>query len=308
MSEILSLWNETPAKKAIINYVNAIINPGSADFVPEAERIAILDNDGTMWVEKPVYVQVFFVIDRLKQMAKADPTLLDQPDFKAAATGDLTYFFRLDPHAGGDVKGLMKIVFDSHAGMSQDDFMLIAKEFLETAKHPRFGVLYRDLTYKPMVELVHYLDGSGFKVFLASGGGMSFMRAVSEEIYNIPRERVIGSNIAFETHMTDEGPVVFRRKGLIDPIDDGAGKPVNIELHIGRKLILAAGNSDGDLHMLWLAQKSDYRSLSLLLRHDDAKREYAYDEGSEKTLQMAKERGWIVVSMKDDWKTVFRDR
>ena len=305
MSEILSLWNETPVKKAIIDYVNTITNPKSADFVPEAERIAILDNDGTMWVEKPLYVQLFFVIDRLKQMAEADPELLNQPHFKAAATGDLAYFVRLDPHAGGDVKELMKIVFDSHASMSQDDFMLIAKEFLETAKHPRFGVLYKDLTYKPMVELVRYLSDSGFKSFLASSGGMSFMRAVSEEIYNIPRERVIGSNISFETHMTDEGPVIFRRKGLIDPIDDGAGKPVNIELHVGRRPILAAGNSDGDLHMLWLAQKSGQRSLSLLLHHDDKKREYAYDRGSEKTLQMAKERGWIVVSMKDDWKTVF---
>ena len=213
----------------------------------------------------------------------ADPKLLDQPDFKAAATGDLAYFARLDPQTGGNVKELMQSVFDSHAGMSQDDFMLMVKEFLETARHPRFGMLYKDLTYKPMVELVRYLGDNGFKVFLASGGGMSFMRTVSEEIYNIPRERVIGSNIAFETRMTDEGPVVFRRTGLVDPIDDGAGKPVNIELHIGRKPILAAGNSDGDLHMLWLAQKSGQRSLSLLLRHDDAEREYAYDEGSEKT-------------------------
>jgi phosphoserine phosphatase len=305
MSEILSLWNETTAKKAIIDYINAVTNPKSADFVPETERIAILDNDGTMWVEKPAYIQLFFAMDRLKQLAEADPELLNQPKFKAAATGDLAYFARLDPHTGGDVKELTKIVFASHAGTSQDDFMLIAKEFLETAKHPRFGMLYKDLTYKPMVELVRYLGDNGFKVFLATGGGMSFVRAVSEEIYNIPRERVIGSNIAFETQMTDEGPVIFRRKGLIDPVDDGTGKPVNIELHIGRKPILAVGNSDGDLHMLWLAQKSGQRSLSLLLHHDDAKREYAYDEGSEKTLLMAKERGWIVVSMKDDWKTVF---
>ncbi len=305
MSEILSLWNETPAKKAIIDYINSVTNPDSFDFVPEAERIAILDNDGTLWVEKPAYIQLFFAIERLKQLAEADPKLLDKPGFKAAATGDLSYFSRLDPHIGGNVKELMQIVFDSHAGMSQDDFMLMAKEFLETARHPRFGKLYKDLTYKPMVELVRCLGDNGFKVFLASGGGMSFMRTVSEEIYRIPRERVIGSNIAFETRMTDEGPVVFRRTGLVDPIDDGPGKPVNIELHIGRKPILVAGNSDGDLYMLWLAQKSGHRSLSLLLRHDDAKREYAYDEGSEKTLQMAKERGWIVVSMKDDWKTVF---
>lgn len=305
MSEILSLWNETPAKEAILDYVNAITNPDNADFVPEAERIVIMDNDGTMWVERPAYIQIFFAIERLKQLAEADPKLLNQPSFKAAATGDLAYFSRLDPHTGGNVKELMKIIFDSHAGMSQDNFMLIAKEFLETARHPRFGVLFKDLTYKPMIELVHYLEDNGFKVFLASGGGMSFMRTVSEEIYNIPRERVIGSNIAFETRLTDEGPVVFRKPGLVDPIDDGPGKPVNIELHIGRKPILAAGNSDGDLHMLWLAQKSGQHSLSLLLRHDDAKREYAYDEGSEKTLQMAEERGWIVISMKDDWKTVF---
>lgn len=305
MSEMLSLWNETTARKAILDYVNAVTNPESADFVPEAERIAIMDNDGTMWVEKPTYVQIFFAIDRLKQLAESDPKLLNQPSFKAAATGDLAYFSRLDPHIGGNVKELMKIVFDSHAGMSQDNFMLIAKEFLETARHPRFGVLYKDLTYKPMVELVRYLGDNGFKFFLASGGGMSFMRTVSEEIYNIPRERVIGSNIAFETRLTEEGPIVFRRPGLVDPIDDGPGKPVNIELHIGRKPILTAGNSDGDLHMLWLAQKSGHCSLSLLLRHDDAKREYAYNEGSEKTLQMAEERGWIVISMKDDWKTVF---
>jgi phosphoserine phosphatase len=305
MSERLSLWNETPAKKAIIDYINAVTNPKSAEFVPETERIAILDNDGTMWVEKPTYVQLFFAIDRLKKLAEADPELLNHPNFKAAATGDLAYFTTLDPHSGGNVEELMKIVFDTHAGMSQDDFMLIAKEFLETAKHPHFGVLYKDLTYKPMVELVRYLGNKGFKVFLSSAGGMSFMRAVSEEIYNIPRERVIGSNIAFETRMTDEGPVVFRKTGLIDPLDDGEGKPVNIELHIGRKPILAAGNSDGDLYMLWLAQKSGQSSLSLLLRHDDAKREYAYDIGSEKALHMAAERGWILVSMKDDWKIVF---
>jgi phosphoserine phosphatase len=305
MSEILSLWNETPTKKAIIDYVNAVTNPKSAEFVQETERIAILDNDGTMWVEKPTYIQLFFSIDRLKKLAEADPKLLNRPYFKAAATGDLAYFTTLDPHSGGNVEELMKIVFDTHAGMSQDDFMLIAKEFLETARHPHFGVLYKDLTYKPMVELVRYLGNNGFKVFLSSAGGMSFMRAVSEEIYNIPIEHVIGSDIAFETRMTDEGPVVFRKTGLVDPLDDGEGKPVNIELHIGRKPILAAGNSDGDLYMLWLAQKNGQSSLSLLLRHGDAKREYAYDIGSEKALHMAAERGWILVSMKDDWKIVF---
>jgi hypothetical protein len=186
-------------------------------------------------VEKPTYIQLFFAIERMKQLAEADPKLLNQPSFKVAATGDLAYFSKLDPRNGGNVKELMQTIFDSHAGMSQDDFMLIAKEFLKIARHPRFGKLYKDLTYKPMIELVRYLSDKDFKVFLASGGGMNFMRTVSEEIYNIPRERVIGSNISFKTRLIDEGPVVFQRTGLVDPIDDGPDKPVNIELHIGCK-------------------------------------------------------------------------
>ena len=156
-----------------------------------------------------------------------------------------------------------------------------------------------------MVELIHYLRDHDFKVFICSGGGMTFMRTVAEDVYGIPRERVIGSNISFETEMTDDGPVLVRKPGIIEPLDDGPGKPINIELHIGRKPVLAGGNSDGDLHMLWLAQTGSYPSLSLLVHHDDAEREYEYDIGSEKTLEMAPERGWTVVSMKNDWKTVF---
>jgi len=305
MATTLSLWHDTPARQAIVDYVAAVTDQKSADFIPERDRIVVFDNDGTLWVEKPAYIQLFFAIARLKQMAEADPRLLAQPDFKAAATDDMGYFTKLDPHAGGDVKALMKVVYDSHAGMSEDDFELMVKTYLEAARHPRFGVLYKDLTYKPMVELIRYLGDHDFKVFLASGGGMSFMRVAAEEIYGVAKERVIGSNITFETLMTADGPVIMRKPGLVDPVDDGPGKPVSIQLHIGQKPVLAGGNSDGDLHMLWLAEKSGHRSLSLLVNHDDADREYAYANGTEQVMPLAKEHGWLVVSMKNDWKTVF---
>jgi hypothetical protein len=199
----------------------------------------------------------------------------------------------------------MQVIFDSHAGMPQDEFEPMVREFMTTAKDPRFGVPFIKTIYQPMVELIDFLHDQEFKVFLCSAGGITFMRAASEEIYGIPKERVIGSNISFETKMTDDGPVVLRKPGIIEPIDDGPGKPINIELHIGRKPIIAGGNSDGDLHMLWLAQTGSYPSLSLLVNHDDAEREYEYDIGAEKTLQMAPERGWTVVSMKNDWKKIF---
>ena len=305
MTTTLSLWHDTQARQTIVDYVAAVTDHKSADFIPERDRIVVFDNDGTLWVEKPAYIQLFFAIARLKQMAEADPRLLAQPDFKAAATDDMGYFAKLDPHAGGDVKALMKVVYDSHAGMSEDDFELMVKTYLEAARHPRFGVLYKDLTYKPMVELIRYLGDHDFKVFLASGGGMSFMRVAAEEIYGVAKERVIGSNITFETLMTADGPVIMRKPGLVDPVDDGPGKPVSIQLHIGQKPVLAGGNSDGDLHMLWLAEKSGHRSLSLLVNHDDADREYAYANGTEQVMPLAKEHGWLVVSMKNDWKTVF---
>jgi phosphoserine phosphatase len=308
MSHLLPSWNDGKTKEAILNYVQAVTDPNQATFVPVEDRIATFDNDGTCWNEKPAYIQLVFSVfslARLKQMATDDPKLREKPHFRAAYEGDMGYFASLDPHAGGDVKQLMQVVFDSHAGMPQDGFEAMVREFMTTAKHPRFGVPFIQMIYQPMVELIQFLHDQEFKVFLCSAGGMTFMRAASEEIYGIPKERVIGSNISFETKMTDDGPVVMRKPGIIDPIDDGPGKPINIELHIGRKPIIAGGNSDGDLHMLWLAQTGANPSLSLLVNHDDAEREYEYDIGSEKTLQMAPERGWTVVSMKNDWNRVF---
>jgi hypothetical protein len=189
--------------------------------------------------------------------------------------------------------------------MTQAEFEAQAIAFLSQAIHPRYGRPFKQLTYQPMIELIRYLEANKFKVFIATAGGMSFVRTVSEELYGIPREQVIGSNVAYETRLTDAGPVIFRKPGLVDPISDGPGKPVNIELHIGRKPILAAGNADGDIHMLWYSQTGPYRSLQLLLRHDDSEREYAYDAGAEEAQQLAAVRNWQVISMQADFLQVF---
>jgi phosphoserine phosphatase len=302
MNKLLSLWNETPTRQAILDFVLAVTTPGSPDYVPPAERIATFDNDGTLWCEKPAYIQLFFALQRLKELAAADPSLLVQPAYKAAAENDLAYFDSLYP---GNLDELMKLLFDTHAGMTQAEFESQAYEFLCQGIHPRYGRPYMQLAYSPMVELIRYLEVNGFKVFIASAGGMSFVRTVSEEIYGIPREQVIGSNVAYETRMTEAGPVLFRKPGIVEPISDGPGKPVNIELHIGRKPILAGGNADGDLHMLWYSQTSPYQSLQLLLRHDDGEREYAYDTGAEKVQQMAAVHNWQVISMQKDFHRVF---
>jgi hypothetical protein len=212
------------------------------------------------------------------------------------------YFAGLYP---GDMPALMQAVFDSHAGMSQHEFERLAYDFLTHARHPRFGAPYKQCIYQSMLELVAYLQAHDFKVFIASAGGMSFMRTVSEEIYQVPRENVIGSNITFEVGREDGKLILLRKPGLVDPPDDGPGKPVNIELHIGRPPILAAGNSNGDIEMLEFAEASGKPFLNLLVHHDDAEREYAYDDGADKALRLAGERGWTVISMKDDFRAVF---
>jgi len=302
MIKSLSLWNNGPARRAILDYVSVVTSPDSPDFVPPADRIATFDNDGTLWCEKPAYTQLFFAIQRLKELAAADPNLLEQAGYKAAANGDLAYFASLYP---GNLTELRQLLFDTHAGMDQTEFVAQAAAFLSKVMHPRYGVPFKQLTYQPMVQLIRYLEAHDFKVFIVTAGGMSFVRPVSEEIYGISRERVIGSNTTFETRMTDQGPVLYRRPGLIDPIGEGLGKPVNIELHIGRKPILAAGNADGDIHMLWYSETNAYKSLQLLVHHDDAEREYAYDVGAEKALQLAAGHGWQLISMKRDFIQVF---
>ncbi|MCB0045800.1 MAG: haloacid dehalogenase-like hydrolase [Caldilineaceae bacterium] len=305
MSEHLSSWRNGAAKQAILDFVASVVNPDLPTFVPLADRIATLDNDGCCWCEKPTYAQFYFAIARLKQMATDDPSLLKKPEYKAAYDDDMAYFVKLDPHMGGNVDLLKSIVFETHTGMSDDEFCKMAHDFLTTAKHPRYHVLFHEMYYQPMAELIRYLQANGFKVFICSAGGITFIRSVAEDIYNIAKERVIGTNIGFETKMTDDGPVVMRTEDFLSPIDDGPGKPVNIQAHVGRKPIFAGGNSDGDLHMLWLAETNSHPSFSMLVHHDDEEREYAYDIGSEKTLRMAPEHGWTVVSMKEDWARIF---
>jgi len=302
MSEPLISWNDRPTKREILDFVAAVSDESSANYLPLPERVATFDNDGTLWVEKPAYIQLFFAIQRLKDMAEADPGLLNQPSFQAAAAGDLGYFAGLYP---ADLPALMQIVFDSHAGMSQPEFERLAYDFLSNAHHPHIGVPYKQCIYQPMLELMAYLQVNGFRVFIASAGGMSFMRTISEEVYRIPRENVIGSNITFEVGRRDGKLTLMRRPGLVDPPDDGPGKPVNIELHIGRPPILAGGNSNGDIEMMEYAEVSGKPFLNLLVHHDDAEREYAYDGGAERALRLAKERSWTVVSMKDDFRSVF---
>ncbi|MEJ2555217.1 MAG: HAD family hydrolase [Anaerolineae bacterium] len=302
MAAKLLSWNGTPTKEAILDFVAAVTNESGPHYVPTAERVATFDNDGTLWVEKPAYIQLFFAIQRLKDMGEVDPTLLEKPAFKAAATGDMGYFAGLYP---GDIPALMQIIYDSHAGISQPEFERLAYVFMTHARHPRFGVTFKQCIYQPMLELMAYLKENDFKIFIASAGGMSFMRVVSEEIYQVPRENVIGSNITFEVGREDGRLILLRKPGLVDPPDDGPGKPVNIELHIGRPPILAAGNSDGDIEMLEFAEASGKPFLNLLLHHDDDEREYAYDHGAEKALQLAGERGWTVISIEQDFRQVF---
>jgi len=298
----LQSWQDTPTKQAILDFVNAVTDESGSNYTSPSERVAVFDNDGTLWCEKPAYIQLFFAIARLKEMAQADSTLLNQPGFRAAAKDDLGYFAALYPH---DMPALMKVVFDSHAGMSQPEFEKLAYDFLNHAHHPRFGVPYKQCIYQPMVELLDYLRSHNFKVFITSAGGMSFVRTVTEEIYGIPRENVIGSNVTFEVGRQGERLILLRKPGLVEPADDGPGKPVNIELHIGRPPIMAVGNANGDIEMLEFAQASGRPFLNLLLHHDDAEREYAYDQGAEKALQLAAKQGWVVVSEKQDWRRVF---
>ena len=302
MIDRLRFWNDTATKKTILNFVETVTNESSPRYVPSSERVATFDNDGTLWCEKPTYIQLYFAINRLKQMVEADPKLLEKPAFKAAVQDDMDYFAKLYPN---NIPSLMQIVFDSHAGMSQREFKELAYEFLTKVNHPRFGVPFKRCTFQPMVELIRYLRDNNFKVFIASAGGMSFVRTISEEICDLPRENVIGSNIAFETKKMDNRIVLMRKPGLIKPFTDGPGKPVNIELHVGRTPILTVGNANGDIEMMEFAETSDWPFLNLLLRHDDAKREYSYDIGAEKIQQIARDRGWITISMKNDFKRVF---
>lgn len=295
----LPSWNDGATKQAIVSFVEKVTKEGSAGFVPVAERVATFDNDGTLWCEHPV-VQLAFAIDRLKVLVAKQPQLREKPAVAAALTGDMAYFEKEGEHA------IAEIVFLTHAGMPVDEFHELAAKFFKTAKHPKYGVLLKEATYLPMRELLAYLRDNGFKTYICSGGGIEFMRAVSQEVYGIPPEQVIGSAGVLEFQDRDGKAVLLKTPKLLT-YNDKQGKPAGIELHIGRVPIFAAGNvrTGGDIAMLRYSQSSKYPSLQLLVNHDDADREFAYAEKDGESLKMANEHGWTVVNIKDDWNEVF---
>ncbi len=310
MSESLSLWNHTPTRQAILDFVAAVTAPGSPDFVPPAERIATFDNDGTLWLEKPLYIQLQHGLRAIGKAAAEKPELRDRQPFKAVYEKDMAWLGKAAAdYAKGDPGGVFILVSgltEVLEGITVEAFEVDVLDFLSNAQDARFKQPYKQLTYKPMVELVHYLQENGFQVYITSGGGRDFMRAVCEEIYNIPRAMTIGSSVTFQYSEDAQGVVeIVRTKEIEQPIDDGPGKPPHIHRAIGRRPIMAAGNSDGDIHMLKYAGGHAGASLQLLVHHDDAEREYAYDGGAEKALGLAPGAGWLVVSIKNDWKIVF---
>jgi hypothetical protein len=299
----LPSWNEGMTKKAIIEFVDKVTNEGSIGFVPQTERIAVFDNDGTLWAEQPLYVQLMFTIDRIKALAQKHPEWKDRQPFKAIIENDKEHLAELTEH------DIVEIIMATHAGNTTEEFSQIVKDWLATAKHPKTGRSYMDMVYQPMLELLDYLRANGFKTYIVSGGGIEFMRPWTERVYGIPPEQVIGSSIKTKFELLDGMPVLMRLPE-VNFIDDKEGKPVGINQHIGRRPIAAFGNSDGDLQMLqWTSAGEGFR-FGLIVHHTDPEREWAYDRQSpighlDKALDEAQEYGWTVVDMKNDWKRIF---
>ena len=299
----LPSWNEGKSKQAVLAFVGKVTTQGSPTFVPVAERIAAFDNDGTLWAEQPMPFQLLFAIDRVKALAPQHPEWKDQEPYASLLKGDVKGALTADDHA------MLGIIMTTHAGMTIDEFDKIVKDWLATAKHPVTKRPYTAMVYQPMLELLAYLRANGFKTYLVSGGGTEFMRAWTERVYGIPPEQVIGSNIKTAWAWKDGKPVLMRLPD-VDFIDDKTGKPVGIQRHIGRRPIAAFGNSDGDLQMLqWTTAGSGAR-LGVLVHHTDAAREWAYDRKAsfgtlDQALDEAQAKGWTVVDMKSDWKTIY---
>jgi hypothetical protein len=305
-TDALPSWNGGAAKSAIIEFVETATDTSSMKFVPPAQRIAVFDNDGTLWASHPVYVQLVFAFDRVKALAPMHFEWKNKQPFKAVLEGDLETVL-----AGGE-HALLEIIMATHAGMTTEEFSQIVLDWLATARHPKTGRLYTDMVYQPMLELLAYLRANGFKIFIVSGGGIEFMRPWTERIYGIPPEQVIGSSIKTKFELRD-GTSVLVRLPEINFIDDKDGKPVGINQHIGRRPIAAFGNSDGDIEMLQYTDSGKGAHLEMLVLHDDARREYAYTCDTKvgrlcKGLALAKERGWLLISMKNDWKTIFAEK
>ena len=299
----LPSWNDTAPKKAIIAFVSKATKQGSPDFVPVAERIAVFDNDGTLWSEQPMYFQAFFAFGRVKALASEHPEWKEKQPFKAVLENDMKAL------AVVGEKGVDEIIMTTHAGMTTEEFEKIVRDWLANARHPRFNRPFTDVIYQPMLELLRCLRGNGFKTFIVSGGGIEFMRPWTEKVYGIPPDQVVGSSIKTKFELREGRPVLVRLPE-VNFVDDGPGKPVGIHSHIGRRPIAAFGNSDGDLQMLQWTDPGEGPRLMLLVHHTDGEREWAYDRQSpigrlDKALDEAQRRGWAVVDMKKDWTRVF---
>jgi len=299
----LPSWNDGAARQSIVAFVAKVTREGTAGYVPPAERIAVFDNDGCLWSEQPVYVQLAFALDRVKALAPQHPEWQTQEPFASLLKGDVASAL-----AGGE-QAIARIVMATHAGTTTEEFATIVKDWLATARHPVTGRPYTRMVYQPMLEVLAYLRANGFKTFIVSGGGIEFMRPWTEQVYGIPPEQVVGSSIKTKYELRDGRPVLVRLPEL-DFIDDKAGKPVGINQHIGRRPILAFGNSDGDFEMLEWTTAGEGPRLGVIVHHDDSGREVAYDRKShigrlDRGLDEAGRRGWVVVSMKDDWRTIY---
>ncbi len=303
LADPLPSWNDSAPKQSIASFVEKVTKEGSSDFVPPAERIAVFDNDGTLWAEQPMYFQLFFAIDRIKALAPQHPEWKEKEPFASLLKGDVKAAL-----AGGE-HALVQIVMATHAGLTTEEFEKVVTDWITTAKHPKTGKLYTEMVYQPMLELLAYLRANGFKTFIVSGGGIEFMRPWAEKVYGIPPEQIIGSSGGLKYELRDGKPVLVKLPEIAHN-DDKDGKPVGIQRHIGRRPIFAAGNSDGDFQMLEWTTAGKGPRLGMIIHHTDAEREFAYDREShvgklDKGLDEAKAKGWIVADMKSDWQTVF---
>ncbi|MGB5873205.1 MAG: HAD family hydrolase [Bacteroidota bacterium] len=303
MADPLASWNEGAAKQSIVGFVKEVTDKTNPNYVLVPDRIAVFDNDGTLWSERPVYFQLYFTIDRVKALAPQHPEWKREQPFKAALDNDM------DALVASGKKGLMQLLLSTHAGMTTTEFEQIVTEWIINAKHPTTGKLYKEMVYQPMLELLDYLRTNGFKTYIISGGGIEFLRPWAEEAYGIPPEQVVGSSIKTKFELRDGKPVIIRLPE-IDFIDDKAGKPVGIHKFIGKRPIVSCGNSDGDLQMMQWTAGGDGSRLMLYVHHTDAEREWAYDRDShvgrfDKGLDEAREKGWTIVDMKKDWRVIF---
>jgi phosphoserine phosphatase len=306
---MLPSWHNTNTKQVITNFVTSIIDDSSPRYVPPPERVAVFDNDGTLWCEKPLYIQFDFLLRKMAESATQEPELRSQQPWKAAYEKDLEWLGKaVTRHYQGDdsdLQVIIKGILHLADGLEVEQLEAEARQFIENTHHPTLGFNYRDCIYQPMLELLEYLEANGFSNYIVSGGGRDFMRGFAEDLYGIPRERVIGSTLAYRYHLDDTGSDSIVQRAELDVIDDGPGKPVQIWNIIGRRPILAAGNSNGDLQMLNFAGGQRLPALRLLVVHDDAEREFEYLAGAGKVLEAARANNWTSISIKDDWLKVF---